>query len=348
MKNKNFIQIGDRKIGEDFKPLVIAEIGINHEGNVEKAKKMIDDAHSAGAEVVKFQTHIIEDEMVPAAAEVIPGNATESILDIMSRCALTLEEEIELKQYTESKGMIFLSTPFSRAAADRLESMGVLAYKIGSGECNNYPLIEHIASFGKPVILSTGMNNLYSIKIAVQILEKYNVPYALLHCVSMYPTPYEKVQLGALNDLRETFPNAVIGLSDHSLGIYTCLGAIPFGASILEKHFTSDKSWPGPDIPISLDPNELRELIVGSEAVWKALGGKKEILPEEQPTINFAYACVVAIKSIKKGEILTRDNIWVKRPGTGEIKAVDYDKLLGKKALVDIDLNTQLKWSMVE
>jgi N-acetylneuraminate synthase len=345
---QKFIQIGDRKIGEGFKPLVIAEIGINHEGSVEKAKKMIDDAHAVGAEVVKFQSHIIEDEMVPAAGQVIPGNAKESILEIMTRCALTHEEEIELKRYTESKGMIFLSTPFSRASADRLESMGVLAYKIGSGECNNYPLIDHIASFGKPIILSTGMNNLDSIKIAVDILEKHGTPYALLHCVSMYPTPYEKVHLGALNDLKEAFPNAVIGLSDHSLGIYTCLGAIPYGASILEKHFTSDKSWPGPDVPISLDPTELRELIIGSEAVWKALGGRKEILPEEQPTIDFAYACVVTIKPVSKGEVFTRENIWVKRPGTGELKAIDFDKVLGKKATEDIDVNVQLKWSMVE
>lgn len=346
--NKNYIQIGDRKIGEGYKPFVIAEIGINHEGSIEKAKQMIDDAYSAGAEVVKFQSHIIEDEMVPAAGEVIPGNATESILDIMSRCALTLDEEIELKNYTESKGMIYLSTPFSRAAADRLDSMGVLAYKIGSGECNNYPLIDHIASFGKPIILSTGMNNLESIKIAVDILEKHRTPYALLHCVSMYPTPYEKVQLGALLDLKEAFPNAVIGLSDHSYGIYTCLGAVPYGASILEKHFTSDKGWPGPDIPISIDPHELRELIVGSEAVWKALGGKKQILPEEQPTIDFAYSCVVSIRPIQKGEIFSMENIWVKRPGTGEIKAIDFERLLGKRAAVHIDEHTQIKWSMIE
>jgi N-acetylneuraminate synthase len=261
---------------------------------------------------------------------------------------LTLEEEKELKRYVEEKGMIFLSTPFSRAAANHLESIGVDAYKIGSGECNNYPLIEHIASFGKPIILSTGMNDIESVKPAVGILERANVEYALLHCVSLYPTPYEKVQLRAIEDLKAHFPNAVLGLSDHTLGNYTCFGAVPFGASILEKHFTSDKSWVGPDIPISIDPIELKDLIMGTEAIWKALGGKKEILPEEQVTIDFAYSTVVSIAPIKKGEILTKDNTWVKRPGTGEIKAVDFDNVIGRVANEDIPFDVQIEWSMLK
>lgn len=344
----NFITIGERKVGMDYPPLVIPEIGINHEGDLKKAIQMVDDAHNAGAEIVKFQSHVIQDEMIPEAGKVIPGNAKESILEIMTRCALTLEEERELKSYVESKGMIFLSTPFSRAAANHLESLGVDAYKIGSGECNNYPLIEHIASFGKPVILSTGMNDIDSVKKSVEILEKYKVQYALMHCVSMYPTPYNKVKLGAISDLKNNFPNAVLGLSDHSLGNYTCFGAIPYGASILEKHFTSNKSWPGPDVPISIDAVELKDLIVGSNAIWESLGGRKEIQPEEQVTIDFAYACVVSIKSIKKGEVLSKENIWVKRPGTGEIKAINFDKLLGKKVNKDIPADVHLSWDMVE
>jgi sialic acid synthase SpsE len=337
--------IGSRKIGPEHPPLVIAEIGINHEGSFDKAKQMVLDAHSAGAECVKFQSHIIEDEMIPN--NVIPGNAKESIWDIMKRCALTKEQDYELKSLVEQLGMIYLSTPFSRAAAYHLEEMGVKAYKIGSGECNNYPLIEIIASFGKPIILSTGMNDLASIQPAVNILEKHDVPYALLHCVSIYPTPYEAVRLGALDDLKEAFPNAVIGLSDHSLGNYTCFAAVAMGASVLEKHFTSDKSWPGPDVPISIDPTELKDLIEGSKAITAALGGKKQILKEEQPTIDFAYACVVATKDVEVGEILTKENIWVKRPGNGEIKAKDYDGLLDKTAKQHIPKNTQLKWDMI-
>jgi len=307
---------------------------------------MVDDAASMGCECVKFQCHVIDDEMVPN--DVIPGNADESIWDIMSRCALTEQEEIYLKDYVHEKGLIYLSTPFSRAAADRLEKMNVEAYKIGSGECNNYPLIEHIASFNKPIILSTGMNNISSIKPAVQIFDKYNIPYALLHCTSMYPTPYEKVRLGALNDLKNEFPEAIIGLSDHSMGNFTCFAAVSMGAKILEKHFTSDKTWDGPDVPISLNPDELKDLVIGAASIFKALGGSKDILKEEKPTIDFAYACVVSIKKIKKGEILSKDNIWVKRPGTGEIKAKDYEKIIGKKSLKDIDINKQLQWSDFE
>jgi len=339
-------KLSDRSIGDGHPPLVIAEIGINHEGQIDKAIKMVDDAASMGCECVKFQCHVIDDEMVPN--DVIPGNADESIWDIMSRCALTEQEEIYLKDYVHEKGLIYLSTPFSRAAADRLEKMNVEAYKIGSGECNNYPLIEHIASFNKPIILSTGMNNISSIKPAVQIFDKYNIPYALLHCTSMYPTPYEKVRLGALNDLKNEFPEAIIGLSDHSMGNFTCFAAVSMGAKILEKHFTSDKTWDGPDVPISLNPDELKDLVIGAASIFKALGGSKDILKEEKPTIDFAYACVVSIKKIKKGEILSKDNIWVKRPGTGEIKAKDYEKIIGKKSLNDIDINKQLLWSDFE
>ena len=306
---------------------------------------MVDDAKLAGCECVKFQSHVIEDEMIPN--DVVPGNATESIWDIMKRCALNEDEERELKVYVESKGMIFLSTPFSRAAAERLHAMDVPAYKIGSGECNNYPLIEHIAAYGKPVILSTGMNDVASITPAVRIFRKHKVPYALLHCTSMYPTPYDKVRLGALGELRAAFPDAVLGLSDHTLTNYTCLAAVALGASILERHFTSDKSWPGPDINISMDPTELADLVNGSRAIHQALGGTKAILTEEQPTIDFAYASVVSIKPIAKGEVLTKQNIWVKRPGTGEILAVDFERLLGKVAARAIPLNAQLSWQDV-
>ena len=339
------IEIIDRLVGEDYDPLVIAEIGINHNGDFNKAKKMIRDAHECGAECVKFQCHIIDDEMIKN--DVIPGNTNEPIWKIVERCSFNEEQEIELKKLVESLGMIFLSTPFSREAADRLERMGVSAYKIGSGECNNIPLIKHIASFGKPIILSTGMNDLSSISESVSILEEASVDYALLHVTSIYPTPYEKVRLQALTELKKHFPNAVIGLSDHSIGNYTCFAAIAYGASILEKHFTSDKNWSGPDIPVSITPDQLKDLINGSKAVHKALDGHKDILPEEKPTIDFAYASVVTTKDIKKGDFLTEDNIWVKRPGTGEIRAKDYEKLLNKRILEDAKKNIQLKWSMI-
>ncbi|MGA1158022.1 MAG: N-acetylneuraminate synthase family protein [Ilumatobacteraceae bacterium] len=334
--------ISDRSIGREYPPLVIAEIGINHEGDIHKAFRMIDDAQAAGCECAKFQSHVIEDEMIPN--DVIPGNATESIWNIMERCALSEAEERRVKEYVESKGMIFLSTPFSRAAADRLHQMDVPAYKIGSGECNNYPLIEHIARFGKPIILSTGMNDVASVRPAVEIFRRHKVPFALLHCTSMYPTPYDKVRLGAISQLQNEFPDAVIGLSDHTLTNYTSLAAVALGASILERHFTSDKSWPGPDINISMNPAELADLIAGSRAIHSALGGTKEVLAEEQPTIDFAYACVVAIADIKPGETFTEDNIWVKRPGTGQILAVDYPRVVGQTATRSVKKHAQLSW----
>jgi len=337
------VQIGRRMVGDDMAPLVIAEIGINHEGDPAKAKRMIDDAAGAGCECVKFQCHVIEDEMIPN--DVIPGNASESIWDIMARCALDERDERALKAYAETLGLIYLSTPFSRAAADRLEGMEVPAYKIGSGECNNYPLVRHIAGFGKPVILSTGMNDVESIRPSVEILRAAGVSFALMHCTSMYPTPYDKVRLGGITELRDAFPDAVVGLSDHSLGNYTCFGAVALGARILERHFTSDRAWPGPDVPISMDPVELRDLIQGSRAVFEASGGGKTILPEEQPTIDFAYACVVTTRPVAEGEILSRENTWVKRPGTGEIKAKDFERVIGRAAARSLPAHAQVGWN---
>lgn len=341
------IKVAGRSVGPNHKPFVIAEIGINHEGSLEKALRMVEDAHGAGAECVKFQRHVVESEMTPEAREVIPGNASESIYEIMERCALSKSQHVQIKRRVEELGMAYLCTPFSKAAADELEEIGVCAYKVGSGECNNLPLLRHIASFGKPVILSTGMNDIESVKKSVGILDESGVEYALLHCTSMYPTPYDKVRLGGIEDLRRHFPDVVLGLSDHSLGNYTCFAAVALGASILEKHFTSDLAWPGPDVPISIDPAGLKDLIVGCSAVHQSLGGRKSILEEEQATIDFAYACVVTISDVKQGEVFSSSNIWVKRPGTGEIKAESYEQLLGKRASRDLGRDMQVGWGDV-
>ena len=339
------IQIQNIKIGSQHKPIVIVEIGINHEGVLDTAFQMVDAAYKSGAEIIKHQTHVVEDEMSGEARKVIPGNADVSIYDIMERCALNEEDETKLKEYVESKGMIFISTPFSRAAADRLERMGVSAYKIGSGECNNYPLIEHIASFGKPMIVSTGMNDIASVRKMVDILERYKIQYALLHTTNLYPTPSHLVRFGAMQELQKEFPNAVIGLSDHTTSNLACFGAVALGASILERHFTDSMDRSGPDIINSMDPEALSELIEGSIELAKMRGGKKEAAKEEQVTIDFAFATVVSIQDIKKGEKFTKENIWVKRPGTGEIKAEDYNRILEKESVVNIQYDTHIKWS---
>ncbi len=328
-------------------PLVIPEIGINHNGSLEVAKEMVLSAHRAGARLIKHQTHVVADEMSAAAKKVIPGNADISIYEVMANSALSEEEERELKDYTESLGMVFLSTPFSRAAADRLESFGVKAYKIGSGELNNYPLIDHIARFGKPMIVSTGMNDIPAIARAVDILEKHGIHYALLHTTNLYPTAPAQIRLGAMQALMKEFPHVPVGLSDHSLNNNACISAIALGAKVVERHYTDKMDRTGPDIVCSMDEQVLGDLLQAAREVPLMLGGEKTALPEEQVTIDFAFATVVSIRPIAKGEVLTRDNIWVKRPGTGPIRAEHYEELLGRKADRDIPCDTHIDWDMI-
>lgn len=344
MKN---VKIKDIVIGKEYTPLVIPEIGINHEGSLTTAKEMVDAAHRAGARIIKHQTHVVEDEMSGAAKTVIPGNSDVSIYNVMERCALLEEEERELMRYTESLGMVFLSTPFSRAAAERLERFGVAAYKIGSGEMNNYPLLEHIAEYGKPMVVSTGMNDIRSVSKAVNILERYGVEYALMHTTNLYPTPPSLVRLGAMQELKKEFPDIPIGLSDHTLNNNACIAAMTLGASLVERHFTDYKERTGPDIVCSMDEKELGELLGAAREVPQMQGGRKCAVKEEQVTIDFAFATVVTIKDIKRGERLTKENIWVKRPGTGEILAEQYPEVLGKRASYDIPKDTQIRWDMV-
>ena len=336
------ITIGGRKIGPAHIPLVVAEIGINHEGSLAVAREMVDAAKRAGVEVVKHQTHVVADEMSGAAKKVVPGNAKVSIYEIMERCALSEDDERRLKDYVESKGMIFISTPFSRAAADRLARMGVPAFKIGSGECNNYPLLKHIASFGKPMILSTGMNTIESVGKAVDVLEAARVPYALMHTTNLYPTPPHLVRLGAMVELGKAFPRAPIGLSDHTIDNLACLGAVALGASILERHFTDRMDRVGPDIVCSMDEVACRELIGSCRVLHSELGGTKGPAREEQVTMDFAFATVVTIRAIKAGEALTKENLWVKRPGTGSIPAERYEEMLGQTAIRDLPSDTHL------
>jgi len=336
-------QIGDRRVGYDEDPLIIAEIGINHNGSLEVAKKMARTAIEAGVDVVKHQTHIVEDEMSHEADIDEIGYIGKTIFQLMKDCALDEHEEYELMNYVHDLGGIFMSTPFSRAAADRLEKFDVPAYKIGSGECNNYPLLEHIAGFGKPIILSTGMNTLDSIEEAISIFKDKDIQYAILHTTNIYPTPNHLVRLGALNEIRKRFPEAVLGFSDHTITNHACFGAVALGACILERHYTDSMDREGPDIINSMDPISARDLVEGSKIIKQERGGKKGPIKEEQPVIDFAYASVVTIANIKEGEILSKENLWVKRPGSGPLYAKDYKEILGKKAVCDISKDSHLK-----
>ncbi len=343
IKKNNFIKIDNKKIGKDYSPVLIAELGINHSGDINLAIDFARKAIENGADIIKNQTHIVSDEMSKEAKNVIPQNSNKSIYQIMKDCSLSAEDEYKLKKYVESKGSIFISTPFSRAAADRLNKMDVKAFKIGSGECNNYPLIEHIAKFKKPMIVSTGMNNIESVKKTGRILDKFNIKYALLHCTNIYPTPPKLVRLGGILELEKNFKNAVIGYSDHTTSNLACIAALSIGASIIERHFIDNKRRKGPDIINSMNPKELNELYVMSKEIFKMRGGKKEAAKEEGGTIKFAFATLVAIKNIKKGEKFNKNNIWVKRPGTGEILAEHYNDIIGRISTCDIEYDDHIK-----
>lgn len=336
-------KIGNILIGEKYNPIIIPEIGINHKGDINLAIHMADKAIKAGAQIIKHQTHIVDDEMSCEAKKIKPANADISIYDLIKKSSLNEKDEKKLMNYIKSRKKIFISTPFSRKAVERLANFGVPAFKIGSGECNNYPLIEYIAKLRKPIILSTGMNSINTIRPSVKIFRKYRVPYALLHCTNIYPTPTRLVRINCITLLKDNFPDAVIGLSDHTENIYTSVASIALGASIIEKHFTDSKKRQGPDISSSMDSVELKELIRATREVYLSRGNSKKSLQEEKKTINFAFASVAAIKDILKGEILNSKNIFPLRPNSGYFKVKDYIKLVGKKAKNNIKKGFQLK-----
>ena len=342
------MKIANREIGPAHPPLVIAEIGINHGGSLEVAKEMTRLAALSGCEMVKHQTHIVEDEMTEEAKQIFPPNADVSIWDVMERCALSREEEAALKIYAESLGMIFISTPFSRVACDFLETLDVPAYKIGSGEADNLPLIRHIAAKGRPVIMYTGMQTIETIRASVQILEDSGVEYALLECTNLYPSPPKIVSLQGITDLRAAFPNAVVGFSDHSIGPEMALASVALGACILERHYTDTRYRKGPDISCSMDPAELRYLIDRSREIHVALHNPKERTVAEEDVYRFARASVVADADLMAGHMITEADIWARRPGSGDIAGYDFDKVLGRTLKVALTRNQQMKWADLE
>ena len=342
------MKIANREISYKQPPLIIAEIGINHGGNLIAAKKMVDLAFTSGCEIIKHQTHFVSDEMTNEAKNIFPPNANISIWEIMEKCALSKNDEIELKNYVEELGMIYISTPFSRKAADFLAEINIPAFKIGSGESDNIPLIKHIATFGKPIILSTGMQNINSIRASVEILTEAKVDFALLECTNLYPSPPEIVSLGGILELKTAFPDALIGFSDHSIGPEMALAAIAMGSCIIERHFTDSRYRPGPDISCSMDPAELRYIIDRSKEIHIARLNKKYRSPPEESVYKFARASVVADQDLRAGATITEKDIWVRRPGSGPIAAVDYYKLIGKTLKNDKKLNDFIDWSDIE
>jgi len=334
-------------IGDDHPPIVVAELGINHDGKLDIAKSLALDAIKNGAKFIKNQTHIPEDEMSQEAKHVKPGNADVSIYEVISSRLMSEDEEFELKRFVEDRGAIYFSTPFSRMGVERLRRLDVPIIKIGSGEANNYPFVKLVTTLKKPVIMSTGMNSINSIKQSVEMFREANLPYALLHCTNLYPTKERLIRLESIRELKKAFPDAIVGLSDHSTSNYPCLGAVALGASILERHYTDTKDRSGPDIVCSMTGQELKELDYGSKLLFEARGGSKVPVKDEEVTSAFAFSSVVAISDISQGDILSENNIWVMRPSGGFFGPADYSSLIGQRAKVPAKKGYQLPKEIV-
>ncbi len=340
------IRIGNRLVGDDHPPYVIAEAAVSHQGDFETAKRMVYIAHAMGCDAIKFQMHVLENEMlrdVPTS-----DNFDEPLYETLDKTNLALDEHKALKALCESLGIDYMCTPFSAAAADILDEMDVLAFKTGSGELTNIPLIKHIARKGRPMIVSTGMALVEEIQETVDAIKAVGTPFVLTHCVSAYPCPYNRVNLHNIPRYRDLF-QVPVGLSDHSIGIYTSLGSVALGACVVEKHYTLDKLQSGPDHAVSLEPYELGELVKGCRAVFEARGAVREIFHEEKPIIAWARESVVSVADIPAGATITRDMVWVKRPspGPGAIPAKELEKVIGRKANKAITRDRQILWDEV-
>jgi sialic acid synthase SpsE len=341
------VRIGPYLLGPGQPPIVIAEACVNHQGDFEHAKRMVYIAHAMGAQIIKFQIHVVDNEML--LSEVPQSdNFDEPLADILAKTELTTDQHRELKRLCESLGIVYMCTPFSRVAADTLADLGVVAFKTGSGELTNVPLIQHIARKGKPMIVSTGMSTIDEVAETVGVLREIGTPFVLTHCVSAYPTPYDRVNLGMIQRYMDLF-SVPVGLSDHSRGIYTGIGAAALGACLVEKHFTLDRMQKGPDHPVSLEPDELGELVKGVAAVFSARGAERKIFPEEEQIVAWARETVVSEVPISKGTTITKDMVWVKRPSpkNGAIPAKDLAKVIGRTAARDIPKDVQLRWDQL-
>ena len=342
-------KISKKVISENCKPYIIAEACINHEGNVKIAKKMIDKAVEAGVSAVKFQFHVLEDEMLKYTPK--SNNFSESLYDTLKRTNLSIKEHKYLKKYCEKKNVDYLCTPFSFKSADILEKeIRLKIFKVGSGELTNIPLQTHIAKKKFPTIISTGMSTFKEVRHTFNIVKKINKNIALTQCTSAYPCNPKISDISIIKEYINKF-KVVSGLSDHTSSIYTSIGAIAYGARIIEKHFTLNKRAKGPDHASSLEPNELKQLVEGCNAVFLASRNNKKIIhKEEKQIISWARESVVSIKNIKQNDILNNKNLSVKRPApkNNEIPAKLYFQILGKKAKKNIAINRKIKWAEIK
>jgi N-acetylneuraminate synthase/N,N'-diacetyllegionaminate synthase len=346
------IQVGDKSIGAGAPVFVIAEAGVNHNGDLEMAKRLIDVAIKAGADAVKFQTFKAETLVTATAPKAEYQTQTtpvdESQLEMLRKLELSNEDHDELSAYCRRTGILFLSTPFDEDSADLLDALSVPVFKISSGDLTNTPLLEHVAKKRKPVILSTGMADLVEVRDAVETLNAAGCDeVVLLHCVSDYPADPADVNLRAIQTLRETF-NLPVGFSDHTQGLEVALAAAALGASVIEKHFTLDRNLPGPDHRASLEPDELIKFISGIRTVESSLGsGEKVPTAREIETAKVARRSIVATQTIPAGTIVERNMIAAKRPGTG-LPPARLNSIVGRKTRIEIPVGTLLTLDMFE
>ena len=340
--------INNKVITQNTKPYIIAEACINHEGKIKLAKKMVDLASNARASAIKFQMHVLDDEMLRKTPK--SKNFDLNLYDTLKRTNLSIDEHIELKKYCIKKNIDYLCTPFSFKSADILEKkVNLKFFKTGSGELTNHPFQIHVAKKKKPTIISTGMSTMKEVSETINIVKKINPNIAIMQCTSVYPCPYEISNIGVIPEYIKKF-KLITGLSDHTNSIYTSIGAVALGARIIEKHFTLNKKLKGPDHASSIEPQELKELVEGCNAVFEARGSNKKIHFQEREIISWARESVVSIKKIKKGEKLSIKNISVKRPAPlkNEISAKNFKRVLGKLSKKEIKQNVKLKWNEIK
>ncbi len=340
--------VRDRVLGEG-PAFLIAEAGVNHNGDVDLAHRLVDAAADAGADAVKFQTFrtdaLVSEAAPKARYQRETTGGAESQRAMLARLELSREAHVALRDHAARRGLVFFSTPFDEASADLLDGLGVALLKVPSGEVTNLPLLRHLAAKRRPILLSTGMCTLEEVATAVDTLRTAgDPPLAILHCVSAYPAPAADTNLRAMDTLRARF-NVPVGLSDHTLGIEIALAAVARGAAVLEKHLTLDRALPGPDHRASLEPTDFAALVRGARAIESALGdGDKRPMPSELDTRAVARRSLVAARGIRAGERLTRELVAVKRPGTG-IPPGELERVLGCRATRDLAADELLDWT---
>ena len=338
------IKIAEKSVGEGQPSFIIAEACDNHLGDMTTAKEMALQSKLAGADAVKYQHHLPDEEMLQEGVP-MSDNFNMPLYEFLKLYALTLEQHHELKEYCDKIGILYLCTPFSKKAALEINNL-VPAFKIGSGELTDIPTLKVIAELGKPMILSTGMSLIKEIDATVEALNPITDQIALMNCTSEYPPKYEDLNLGVIQKLIDRY-NVPVGHSDHSPDIYSCFGAVSLGAKLIEKHIILDKKQPGPDQSVSIEPYELYQLVDGIRKIEAAMGEEKKINDLEKPIRTWARRSIVTLDKIPAGTELTEELIWTKRPGTG-VEARHLEKFLGKKTTRDLNKDYLIQWEDIE